>query len=190
MTDWDDIKKADERPATDDDAGLFRRVMADANPLRQPEKEPAPRTVAPARARFSRQDENEVMHECMHADVDDSETASGDSLRFQRASVGRRTMRKLARGSYSVQNEVDLHGMIIPQAKETLHDFIVASSRRGHTCVRIIHGKGLGSGERGPVLKRKVNSWLRQWSQVLAFVSARQVDGGTGAIYVLLQEDL
>ena len=189
MADWDDIKKADELPATDDDAGLFRRVVADAKPLRQAEKEPTPRTVAPARARFSRQDENEVMDECMQADIDDSETASGDSLRFQRASVGRRTMRKLARGNYSVQNEVDLHGMIISQARETLHDFIVASSRRGHTCVRIIHGKGLGSGERGPVLKRKVNSWLRQWSQVLAFVSARQVDGGTGAVYVLLQED-
>ena len=98
-------------------------------------------------------------------------------------------MRKLARGNFSVQNEIDLHGMVIPQAKEALHDFIVASNRRGHTCVRIVHGKGLGSGERGPVLKRKVNSWLRQWTQVLAFVSARQVDGGTGAIYVLLQED-
>ena len=189
MADWDDKKEADKRPTTDDDSGLFRRTMADAKPLRQAEKAPTPRSVAPARARFSRQDEMEVMHDCMQADIDDSETASGDSLRFQRAAVGRRTMRKLARGNYSVQNEVDLHGMTIPQAKETLHDFIVASSRRGHTCVRIIHGKGLGSGERGPVLKRKVNSWLRQWDQVLAFVSARQVDGGTGAVYVLLQED-
>ncbi len=188
MADRDDKNKADEQPATDDDAGLFRRMVADAKPLRPAEKEPAPRSVAPARARFSRQDENEVMRESMQADIDNSETAGGDSLRFQRDSVGRRTMRKLARGNFSVQNELDLHGMIIPQAKETLHDFIVASSRRGHTCVRIIHGKGLGSGERGPVLKRKLNSWLRQWSQVLAFVSARQVDGGAGAVYVLLQD--
>ena len=189
MADRDSKKQLDERAATDDDAGLFRRAMNDAKPLRHADKEPTPRTIAPARARFSRQDERQVMHESMLADIDDSETASGDSLRFRRAAVGRRTMRKLARGNFSVQNEIDLHGMIISQAKENLHDFIVASSRRGHTCVRIIHGKGLGSGERGPVLKRKVNTWLRQWGQVLAFVSARQVDGGTGAVYVLLQED-
>jgi len=189
MADRDNKKQPDERSAADEDAGLFRRAMNDTKPLQHPEKEPAPRSVAPSRARFSRQDEHEVMRESMLADIDDSETASGDSLRFHRATVGRRTMRKLARGSFSVQNEIDLHGMTIPQAKETLHDFIVASTRRGHTCVRIVHGKGLGSGERGPVLKRKVNSWLRQWAQVLAFVSARQVDGGTGAVYVLLQED-
>ncbi len=189
MADRNDKKRLDAASATDEDAGLFRRAMRDAKPLQRSEKEPAPRSVPPARARFSRQDEKEVLWESMLADIDDSETASGDSLRFQRASVGRRTMRKLARGNFSVQNEIDLHGMVIPQARETLHDFIVASARRGHTCIRIIHGKGLGSGERGPVLKRKVNSWLQQWGQVLAFVSARQVDGGTGAVYVLLQDD-
>lgn len=189
MPDRDDKKHAGKLSATDDDAGLFNRLMSGTKPLRNAEKEPAPRPVAPAHARFSRQNENEVMRESMLADIDDSETASGDSLRFHQASVGRRTMRKLARGNFSVQNVLDLHGMIIPQAKETLHHFIVASARRGHTCVRIIHGKGLGSGERGPMLKRKVNTWLRQWSLVLAFVSARQVDGGTGAVYVLLQKD-
>lgn len=189
MPDRDDKKHVARQSATDDDAGLFNRLMSGTKPLRNAEKEPVPRPVAPARARFSRQDENEVMRDSMLADIDDSATASGDSLRFHRASVGRRTMRKLARGNFSVQNVLDLHGMIIPQAKETLHDFIVASARRGHTCVRIIHGKGLGSGEHGPVLKRKVNSWLRQWSLVLAFISARQVDGGTGAVYVLLQKD-
>ncbi|RLA31432.1 MAG: DNA mismatch repair protein MutS [Gammaproteobacteria bacterium] len=189
MADRDNKKQLDKRPASDEEAGLFRRAMNDTKPLQHSKKEPTRRPSAPARARFSRQDEHEVLRDSMLADIDDSETASGDSLRFYRASVGKRTMRKLARGNFSVQNEIDLHGMIISQAKETLHDFIVASSRRGHTCVRIIHGKGLGSGERGPVLKRKVNSWLRQWGQVLAFVSARQVDGGTGAVYVLLQED-
>jgi DNA-nicking Smr family endonuclease len=189
MADRNDKKKPDDLSGTDEDLGLFRRAMRDTKPLQHPEKEPTPRTVAPARARFSRQDEKEVLWESMLADIDDTETSSGDSLRFQRASVGRRTMRKLARGNFSVQNEIDLHGMIISQARETLHDFIVASVGRGHTCIRVIHGKGLGSGERGPVLKRKVNSWLRQWRQVLAFISARQVDGGTGAVYVLLQDN-
>ncbi|MFQ5981873.1 MAG: Smr/MutS family protein, partial [Woeseiaceae bacterium] len=63
------------------------------------------------------------------------------------------------------------------------------SVNRGHRCVRVVHGKGLGSGERGPVLKRKVDKWLSEWDSVLAFVSARQVDGGTGACYVLLKKN-
>jgi DNA-nicking Smr family endonuclease len=97
-------------------------------------------------------------------------------------------MRKLARGNFSVQDEIDLHGMTVPEAKEALHDFIGECESRGYTCVRIVHGKGLGSGNRGPVLKGKVNKWLRQWNAVLAFVSTRQIDGGTGAVYVLLRK--
>ena len=98
-------------------------------------------------------------------------------------------MRKLARGGYSVQAEIDLHGMTLAEAKPRLADFIDFSTSEGKLCVRVVHGKGLGSGERGPVLKNAVNRWLRNWDSVLAFVSTRQVDGGTGAIYVLLQRD-
>lgn len=97
-------------------------------------------------------------------------------------------MRKLARGGYSVQAEIDLHGMTVAEARERLSDFIEHSVLANNMCVRIVHGKGLGSGDRGPVLKSAVNRWLRRWDRVLAFVSARQVDGGTGAIYVLLQK--
>jgi DNA-nicking Smr family endonuclease len=79
--------------------------------------------------------------------------------------------------------------MIIPEAKTALREFIEDSRLRGYTCVRVIHGKGLGSGERGPVLKRKVNHWLQQWDEILAFASARQVDGGTGAVQILLRKD-
>ena len=135
MADRNDKKQRDDSPATEEDAGLFRRAMSDTKPLQHSEKEPTPHSVPPARARFSRQAEKEVLWESMLADIDDSETASGDSLRFHRASVGRSTMRKLARGNFSVQNEIDLHGMIIPQARETLHDFIVASARRGQLAI-------------------------------------------------------
>ena len=79
--------------------------------------------------------------------------------------------------------------MTVPEGKEGLGELVGESVRRGHTCVRIVHGKGLGSGERGPVLKGKVNNWLRRWNEVLAFVSTRQVHGGTGAVYVLLRKD-
>lgn len=88
-----------------------------------------------------------------------------------------------------MQAEIDLHGMTVAEARPRLANFIDYSRKQNHLCVRIVHGKGLGSGERGAVLKSAVSRWLRKWDSVLAFVSARQVNGGTGAVYVLLQQD-
>jgi len=174
---------------SDDDTDLFRRVMSDANPLRSEARiEPPARKPKPG-ARFTRADEKEVLRESLQDDLDTMESSNAGSMRYHRSSVGRRTMRKLERGKYSVQDEIDLHGMTVDEARPQLADFIDNSVRKGHLCVRIVHGKGLGSGDRGPVLKSAVNRWLRKWDSVLAFVSARQVDGGTGAIYVLLERD-
>jgi len=172
-----------------DDSSLFRDAMSDATPLQHETRVEHPRRVSP-RARFSREEQSKVLRESMESDYDEREIHSADNLRFHRASVGKRTMRKLARGNYAVQDELDLHGMTVAEAQVVLQNFISDACIRGFTCVRIVHGKGLGSGERGPVLKRKVASLLRRWQQVLAFVSARQVDGGTGAVYVLLEKDL
>ncbi len=179
-------RKKDSDSSSSDDLGLFRRLMGDAKPLRQSETAPAQRPTVIPKARFARQDAREVLQESLAADIDESETGAGEALRFHRPSVGRRTLRKLARGNFSVQDEIDLHGMTVPEAKDALHEFIATCELRGYTCIRIVHGKGLGSGNRGPVLKGKVNRWLRQWNAVLAFVSSRQIDGGTGAVYVLL----
>jgi DNA-nicking Smr family endonuclease len=172
---------------TDDDADLFRKAVADARPLRTPERASHEKRKPKPKARFSRADEASALQESLGADVDDLHAHSGDSLRFHRPHVGKRTMRKLARGGFSVQDEIDLHGMTVAEARPRLQDFIDHCSRTGRLCVRVVHGKGLGSGHRGPILKQKVNRWLRQWDTVLAFVSTRQVDGGTGAVYVLLQ---
>ena len=178
----------DDNPE-DDDASEFRRAMGDARPIehdvRAPDYKPKPKP----RARFRRGDEQAVLRESLEADIEEIETGAGEALRFHRASVGKRTMRKLSRGNFSVQDEVDLHGMTVPEAKAHLREFVTGSNNRGYTCVRVVHGKGLGSGERGPVLKSKVNNWLRRWNEVLAFVSTRQVHGGTGAVYVLLRKD-
>lgn len=173
---------------TDDERDLFRRALADAKPLRATRRaaevirKPAPK------ARFARADEKAVLRESLEAHIDDTESHGGESLRFRRPSVGRRTMRRLARGNFSVQAEIDLHGMTVAEAKPRLAEFIEDCARSGKLCVRVVHGKGLGSGTRGPILKQKVNRWLRQWDAVLAFVSTRQVDGGTGAVYVLLRQ--
>lgn len=176
-------------PVTDEDNKAFRSAMSGAKRLQTEQRVPVSKPKPKAKARFTRADESAVLAESLEDDIDTIEHGSGGALRYQRQSVGRRTMRKLARGSYSVQAEIDLHGMTLTEAKPRLRDFIQYSAQRGHLCVRVVHGKGLGSGDRGPVLKNAVNHWLRRWDSVLAFVSTRQVDGGTGAVYVLLQCD-
>lgn len=173
----------------DNDDAEFGRAMSGAKPLKRSERAPHAKPKPRAKARFARADERAVLAESLEDNLDVIEQDSGGALRFQRQHVGRRTMRKLARGGYSVQDEIDLHGMTLAEAKPRLADFIDYSTTQGKLCVRVVHGKGLGSGERGPVLKNAVNRWLRNWDSVLAFASTRQVDGGTGAVYVLLQRD-
>ena len=184
-------KRQDDResdPDDDADASLFRRAMADVRPLESGDVVEPVRRRVPAKARFARRDDNDVLEESLKADLEDTEAGSGDSLNFYRTAVGRRGFRKLARGKYAIQAELDLHGMTVAEAREALRAFLETSLARGLTCVRIIHGKGLGSGQAGPILKRKVDVWLRQWDAVLAFTSAKPVDGGTGALYVLLKK--
>jgi len=176
----------EDSDSADDEVALFRRAMGDARPLKQEQRATAPKPKVPARARFRRADDRSVLAESLEADIDEIEAGAGEALRFNRPSIGRRTMRRLARGNFAVQAEIDLHGMTVKAAKPALRAFITEAVCRGHTCVRVVHGKGLGSGERGPVLKSKVNTWLRQWGEVQAFVSTRQAHGGTGAVYVLL----
>lgn len=171
-----------------DEKDAFQRAISGAKPLQAQQRVPDYKPKPKPRAKFARQDEEAALAESLEDDIDTIEHQSGNTLRFQRQHVGRRTMRKLSRGGYSVQAEIDLHGMTLAEAKPRLRDFIEWSADQKQLCVRVVHGKGLGSGERGPVLKSAVNSWLRKWPNVLAFVSTRQVDGGTGAIYVLLQQ--
>ena len=95
-------------------------------------------------------------------------------------------LRKLKRGEYRVEEICDLHGLRVIEAKAALREFLAGALAHNLRCVRIIHGKGMGSGPKGPVLKVAVNMILRKTAPVLAFISARRVDGGTGAINVLL----
>ena len=117
-----------------------------------------------------------------------AETVTGDGeLSFRRGGVRTQVMRRLRRGLFPIDDELDLHGLDQTAARNELADFIARSRDGGCRCVRIIHGKGYRSGARGPVLKTAVNLWLRRHLDVLAFVSARAIDGGAGAMYVLLR---
>jgi DNA-nicking Smr family endonuclease len=127
-----------------------------------------------------------VLQESLNGDAADPALAGGEELVFHRPGVQGPILRKLRRGQYRVQAEIDLHGLTVVEAKQALRQFLAEALDRHIRCVRIIHGKGLRSGHRGPVLKGAVSSVLRRTGPVLAYVSARQVDGGTGAVYVLL----
>ncbi|NBO89376.1 MAG: DNA mismatch repair protein MutS, partial [Betaproteobacteria bacterium] len=110
-----------------------------------------------------------------------------DQLSFRRPGIGTDVTRKLRRGDWSIQGQVDLHGLRSEEARDTLAQFVRDAVRMGWRCVRIVHGKGLGSPGKQPVLKSKVQRWLVQKNEVQAFVQAPPVQGGAGALLVLLK---
>jgi DNA-nicking Smr family endonuclease len=178
-------------------AAEFRAAVQGVKPLDHPlpvarrgKTHPIPRRAEPKRAA------GDDLHDLMPliATTDSGEAASLDdavagnaALSFQRGGVRIQVMRRLKRGLIPVDDELDLHGLTQTAARDALADFIARSRDSGHRCVRVIHGKGYRSGARGPVLKTAVNLWLRRLSDVIAFASARAIDGGTGAVYVLLR---
>jgi DNA-nicking Smr family endonuclease len=111
----------------------------------------------------------------------------GDALSYRRAGVRTQVVRRLRRGLIPIEDELDLHGLSQTAARCQLAEFLTYSRDAGRRCVRIVHGKGYRSGARGPVLKTAVDLWLRRHLDVIAFTSARAIDGGTGAVYVLLR---
>jgi DNA-nicking Smr family endonuclease len=170
---------------SDDDLRAFREAMLGVRPL--PAREPAATSPKPRpEARFARADQREVLRESLLPPADPALLDTGEELSFRRPGVGEDVLRRLRRGQFAVADEIDLHGLGRHAAHEALRQFIAEAVARGQSCVRVIHGKGRGSGQRGPVLKHVVNHWLRRMDDVLAFASARPADGGTGAAYVLL----
>lgn len=168
-----------------EDRELFRRAMRGVRPLRQRAMAPA-RPRPAARAALRRADERRVLEESLLLDAADLEVETADLVAWRRPGVTAATLRRLRRGQYAVRGELDLHGLRREEARAALGPFLAAARAGGGRCVRIVHGKGLRSGPRGPVLKAALNGWLRRHRPVLAFCSARGPDGGSGAIYVLL----
>lgn len=170
---------------SDDDQRAFREAMLGVRPL--PRRETAATPPRPrAEARFARAEEREVLRESLLPPADPAVLDTGEELAFRRPGIRDEVLRRLRRGQYAVEAEIDLHGLGRHAAHEALRQFIAEAVTRGQGCVRVIHGKGRGSGPRGPILKHVVNHWLRRMEDVVAFASARPVDGGTGAAYVLL----
>jgi len=127
-----------------------------------------------------------VLADLLAFDAHDLDVESGDELGYRRDGISESVLRRLRRGQYAIRDEIDLHGMTQDEARAALGAFLAEAMLHDRRCVRVIHGKGRGSGHRGPVLKSAVNRWLRRHAAVAAFCSARRNDGGTGALYVLL----
>ncbi len=106
---------------------------------------------------------------------------------FRRAGLGSDILAKLRRGHWAVQGELDLHRLTVSEARDALADYLLDARSRGWRCVRVIHGKGLSSPNREPILKSKVRRWLAQWDDVLAYCEAPRHGGGGGAVIVLLK---
>jgi len=175
------------RRPDDADRELFRSMVGEVRPIKS-----APRsTTGPRPAPIPRQlakDERAVVDELLSHEYDAAHLETGEELLFERPGLRKNVLRNLRRGQYVIEDELDLHGMTAEEARAALGAFFKQAGSQGRRCVRIVHGKGRRSSNQGPVLKPLVNRWLKLRDEVLAFCSARTVDGGTGAVYVLLRK--
>jgi DNA-nicking Smr family endonuclease len=167
---------------------LFATAVGAVVPLKKSATPALARARPPALARQRQRDEAAALAESISDAFDvESLLETDDALSFRRRGIGIDVVRKLRRGVWVLQDEIDLHGLRSDAARERVADFVRDSARAGLRCIRVVHGKGLGSPGREPVLKAKVKSWLVQRSEVLAFTHARPADGGHGALIVLLK---
>ncbi|PJC16021.1 MAG: DNA mismatch repair protein MutS [Comamonadaceae bacterium CG_4_9_14_0_8_um_filter_60_18] len=177
--------KAVKQAASDKD--LFIRAAGAVKPL--PDKRRVlhkPERKMPVAMQYQH-DEKAVLKEAISDEFDVSTLLEVDEhLSFRRPGIGPDVTRKLRRGDWSIQRQLDLHGLRRDDARERLSIFIREAFQQGIRCVRVIHGKGLGSPGKAPILKSRVHSWLVQKNEVLAFVQAKPADGGAGALVVLL----
>lgn len=174
------------------DQALFARALqalGAVQPLKtkRPTHTPAPQKPPPA-PRQRQQDEQAALREALSDEFDPATLLEVDEhLSFRRPGIGADVITRLRRGLWAVQGQIDLHGLRVPEARQALALYLQNASRAGLRCVRVVHGKGHGSPGRVPVLRSKVHAWLVQKTEVMAFVQARPLDGGAGALLVLLK---
>jgi DNA-nicking Smr family endonuclease len=169
------VRKPPGRDDPDDEAAVFREAVRGATPLRHPGRAPAAGATPPP-----------VPVQSL-LDVHDALMETGEELAYLRRGLGRDVLKKLRRGHWVTQDELDLHGLTRAQARPLVSEFLSRSVKRGLRCVRIIHGKGLRSPNREPVLKANVRNWLARRDEVLAFCQSPASQGGSGALLVLLK---
>ena len=180
-------QREQERLRVEQESNLFQRAAGKVQAMPANSRSTAsPVRPSPEPRQFQR-DEAAALAETLSDDFDVSTLLDiDDQLSFRQSGIGGDVTRKLRRGHWSIQRVLDLHGLRSDEARSALSAFIREASQHGIRCIRVVHGKGLGSPGKAPVLKHKVHAWLVQKKEVLAFVQARPADGGAGALVVLL----
>ena len=172
------------KPPDDED---FRKALAGVEPLAEPRRKPLARPRPSPFPRQTRRDEHAALAESLAGPLSiDDALDSGDELVYARDGLQRDVLRKLRRGHWVIEDALDLHGMNRMQAAAAVAEFLRRCVQRRARCVRIVHGKGLGSRNREPVLKAKLRKWLLR-EEVLAYCQAPAAEGGSGAVLVLLK---
>ena len=179
---------SDKKKISDSDKSLFREAVAGVKPISADTRIHPVRLRPSTKPQQTRADEQQVLIDMMSDPDMLADIENGDELLFIRPGIQLKVQRKLRRGEYSIQAELDLHGYTVAEARQAISEFLPDCRKKNSRYVRIIHGKGLGSFQKLPVLKTHVAHWLKQRDEVLAFCSARPADGGTGAVYVLLKK--
>ena len=169
-----------------EDIALFRKAVADAVPLVSDKVHHEPPLPLPI-PRQRQKDEAAALEESLAPAPLETLLEGGDELSYLKPGLPRTLLRDLRRGRWVTQDQLDLHGLNRDEAREMLAQFLLASLARGHRCLRIIHGKGLRSPGREPVLKELVRNWLANRPEVLAYCQTLAADGGAGAVAVLLR---
>ena len=172
----------------EDEAALFRDAVRDATPLESSARVGSKTESPPPVPIQSLLDGHDALVESLAGALSwDQSMETGEEPSYLRTGLARDVLRKLRRGHWVVQDIVDLHGLNRQQARSLLAEFLGGCLKRGLRCVRVVHGKGLRSPGREPVLKGKVQRWLAQRDDVLAFCEAPKNQGGSGALLVLLK---
>jgi DNA-nicking Smr family endonuclease len=172
---------------TDDELNLFKQAVKGARPIQvnrvvHPVKKPKP-----IPQQFIRDERQALVDSLSDNYIPAHELESGEELLYLRDGQSPVILSKLRRGHWVVQTHIDLHGLVSDEARTYVSEFISDCKKRGIRCVRIVHGKGLGSRNKEPVLKHKLRGWLMQKDEVIAYAQAKQQDGGSGALIVLLK---
>lgn len=180
--------RAEQERIRRNEENLFKRAVGAVQPIpAQPRVSLSGQPKPPVAAQKILDDQS-ALQESLSDEFDVASLLdTDDALSFRRMGIGTDITKKLRTGYWSVQAELDLHGLRRDAARECLSAFLKDACKSGMRCVRVIHGKGLGSPGRKPVLKSKVQAWLAQKEEILAFVQAKPTQGGSGALIVLLK---
>ena len=183
---------AKSRPVavTPETPGAFAELLPDVTPLPAANRALVERELpAPIPEQRLRDEQQALADSLSDEDAWEAGLETGEELQFLRDNLSRDVLRKLRRGHWKIQRQIDLHGFTVAEARPLMAAFLAGCLQDGLRCVRVIHGKGLGSKNGEPVLKRKVAVWLMRREEILAYCQARRTEGGAGATVVLLKSN-